>query len=168
MPAPAHGRARALQQIVLWLALGGWIGALLLCVGVVIRAAFELVPQPVAAAHVVGRVLGSLQLTGMALGVGLAALGGTLRRGRLVVALPLLLAILCAVNQFGVMPAVAAIDLTDPAAGPGAGARFALLHRASVSLFTATLVGAIALAALHAVRELGEAPHGSGQGLEKT
>lgn len=149
-----------LERIALWLLLGGWIGALVLCGGVVARAAFEVVPQPAVAAHLVGRVLGPLQLAGIVLGVGLAVLGGALRRGWLAVALPLALAVCCALNQFGVMPAVASIDLTDPAAAVGSGARFARLHRVSVGLFLATLAGAILLSALHVARELREAPPG--------
>lgn len=154
MAGPASHRARALQRIALWLALGGWIGALLLCGGVVVGAAFELVPDPGVAAALVGRVLGPVQLAGIGLGLGLAALGGALGRGGLAVALPILLAALCAANHFGVSPAVAAIDLADPAAGPDAGLRFARLHRLSVGLFVAVAVGTLLLAALHAAREL--------------
>ena len=156
MVGPAPRRARALERIVLWLALGGWIGALLLCGGVVVGAAFELVPDPGVAATLVGRVLGPLQVAGVGIGLGLAALGGTLGRGRLAVALPVLLAALCAANHFGVSPAVAAIDLADPAAGPDAGLRFARLHRLSVALFVGVAVGTLLLAALHAARELRE------------
>jgi hypothetical protein len=156
VPGPARHRARVLARVLFWTALGGWIGALLLCGGVVVAAAFEAVPDPRVAAHVVGRVLAPLQLAGILLGVGLAALGGALGRGRLAVGLPLLLAGLCAVNHFGIAPAVAAIDLTDPASGPDAGARFARLHQLSVALFVATGIGAVLLAAVHATLELRE------------
>jgi hypothetical protein len=156
VPGPAHPRVRALQRIALWTGLGGWIGALLLCGGVLVGAAFELIPDPQVAAQVVGRVLAPLQLAGIALGVGLAALGGAMRRGRLAVAIPLALALACAVNQYGVAPAVAAIDLADPAAGPGAGLRFARLHQLSVGLFVAVGVGAVLLALLHSLLELRE------------
>jgi hypothetical protein len=79
-----------------------------------------------------------------------------LHRGRLAVALPLLLALSCALNHFGVSPAVAAIELTDPAAAGDTGARFARLHQLSVGLYTATAAGALLLAALHTRAELRE------------
>jgi hypothetical protein len=72
------------------------------------------------------------------------------------VILPLGLAALCAANHFGIAPAVAAIDLADPASGADAGARFARLHQLSVGLFMATGLGALLLAALHAAIELRE------------
>jgi hypothetical protein len=156
MPGPARQRARVLARVLLWTALGGWLGALLLCGGVVVRAAFELVPDPRLAAHLVGRVLGPLQLAGIFLGLLLSALGGALGRGRLAVGLPLALAALCGANHFLVAPAVAAIDLTDPALGADAGARFARLHQLSVGLYLATAIGALLLGALHVVHELGE------------
>lgn len=121
---------------------------------VVARAAFVAVPDPGIAAHLIGRVLGPLQLSGIVLSLAISALGGLLGRGRAVVAFPLLLGVLCAVNHFGVSPAVAAIDLADPALAGSAGARFAVLHRLSVWLFGATAVGALALAALHTRHEL--------------
>jgi len=156
VPGPARHRARVVGRILLWTALGGWLGALLLCGAVVVRAAFEVVPDARLAGHLVGRVLGPLQLAGIGLGVALAALGGWLRRGRLAVALPLLLAAFCAANHFGVAPAVAAIDLADPASGANAGARFACLHQLSVGLFMATALGVLALATRHAAIELRE------------
>jgi hypothetical protein len=156
VPGPASHRLVVLGRILLWTALGGWIGALLLCGVVVVRAAFEAVPDPGVAADLIGRVLAPLQLAGIGLGVALAALGGALRRGTLSIALPLALAGLCAANQFGIAPAVAAIDLTDPAAGADAGARFARLHQLSVGLFVATALGALLLGALHAAIELRE------------
>lgn len=154
MAGRAHDGFGGLQRIAVWLGLGVWLGLLLLCGGVVARAAFQEIGDPQAAARLVGRVLGAVQLGGIFLGLALAALGGMLGRGWLAVALPLLLAGLCAVNQFGVAPAVAAIDLTDPAAPAGAGLRFAHLHRLSVGLFAGVLVGVILLALLHVAREL--------------
>jgi hypothetical protein len=156
VPGPARHRARVLGRVLLWTALGGWLGALLLCGAVVARAAFEVVPDARVAGHLVGRVLGPLQLAGIGLGMLLAALGGSLRRGWLAIALPVLLAAFCAANHFGVAPAVAAIDLADPAAGAGAGVRFARLHQLSVGLYLATGLGLLLLAALHAARELRE------------
>lgn len=156
MTTPARARSRVLAGALLWVVIGGWFGALLLFAAVVAPTAFSMLPDPRLTAHMVGRVLASLQLAGMGLGVLLAALGGGLGRGRLAVALPLVLAAMCAANHFGVAPAVAAIDLTDPAAGAGAGARFARLHQLSMGLFLATTAGVLLLGILHAVRELGE------------
>jgi len=154
VPGPARPRARVVGRVLLWTALGGWLGALLLCGAVVVRAAFEVVPDARIAGHLVGRVLAPLQLAGIGMGAALAALGGSLGRGRLVVALPLLLAALCAANHFGIAPAVAAIDLSDPASGADAGARFARLHQLSVGLYVATALGVLLLGALHAAIEL--------------
>lgn len=145
-----------LGRVLLWTALGGWLGALLLCGAVVVRVAFEVVPDSEIAGRLVGRVLGPLQLTGMGLGVLLAALGGWLRRGWPTVLLPLALAGLCAANQLWVAPAVAAIDLTDPATGAEAAARFARFHQLSVWLYMATSLGALGLAVLHGAAELRE------------
>lgn len=157
MPAPASDRARTALRIALWLALGGWIGALLLCGGVVVPAAFGSGIDPAAAGNLVGRVLGRLHVAGIVLGLTLAALGGALGRGRFAAGLAIALAACSAVNHFVVSPAVAAIDLTDPAAGAaGAGARFASLHRLSVALFLSVAVGTLGLAALHAAQELRE------------
>jgi len=157
VPHLASDRIRAALRIALWLALGGWIGALLLSGGFVVPAAFTSGAEPAIAARLVGRVLGPLHLAGIVLGLALAALGGALGRGRLAVGLALALVACCVVNHFVVSPAVAAIDLTDPAAGAaGAGARFANLHRLSVALFFAVAAGAIALAVIHVVQELRE------------
>jgi len=152
---PARHR-RVLGRVLLWLALGGWLGALLLCGAVVVRVAFEVVPDSEIAGHLVGRVLRPLQLTGIGLGLLLTALGGWLRRGWPAVLLPLALAGLCAANQLWVAPAVAAIDLTDPATGADAAARFARFHKLSVWLYLATSLGAVALAVLHGVAEVRE------------
>ncbi len=146
--------ARIFARIALWLLLGGWIGAMLLFGAVVARAAFVAVPDPGIAADLIGRVLGPLQLTGMVLALALAALGGSLERGRAALVLPLLLGALCAINHFAVSPAVAAIDLADPGLASAAANRFARLHRLSVWLFGATAIGALALAGLHARQEL--------------
>jgi hypothetical protein len=147
-------RSRISLRILLWLLLGGWLGAMLLFGGGVARATFATVPDPSLAASLVGLVLGRLERSGMVLALVLAALGGALGRGRTVVVLPLLIGALCAINHFAVSPTVAAIDLTAPDLPAGAGVRFARLHRLSVWLFAATAIGASALAALHAFHEL--------------
>lgn len=147
--------ARNSLRILLWLLLGAWIGAMLLFGAVVARAVFVAIPDPAAAGVLIGRVLGPLQLAGIGVAVTLAALGGSLGRGRIAVAMPLLLAALCAINHFAVSPAVAAIDLTVPGLPADAGLRFARLHRLSVWLFAGTAIGALALVAVHARVEVG-------------
>jgi len=145
---------------VLWIALGAWLGAMLLFGAVVARAAFAVIPSPEVAGHLVGRVLGPLQLGGAGIGIALAALGGALQRGRVAVVLPLLLAAVCLVNHFGVTPAVAEIRLArlgDAGTDPGLAERFARLHLLSVSLFMLTASGAIALAVVHGLAEAREA-----------
>lgn len=141
--------ARPWLRALLWLALGGWIGAMGLF-GAMTRVAFEVVPSPEIAGHLVGRLLEPLLTTGAVLGASLAAMGAALGRGRLAIGMSLLLSIACLVNQFGVSRAVAEIHLTDPGLAPGLAARFATLHQLSVWLFIGTAVGALALAAIHA------------------
>lgn len=144
---------RAVLRPVLWIALGAWIGAMLFFGTVVARAAFAVIPSPDVAGHLVGRVLGPLQLAGAGAGVSLSVLAGALRRGRLAVTLPLLLSAVCLVNHFGVTPAVAEIRLAGAGSDPTVAQRFARLHLLSVSLFLATAGGAVALAVIHAVAE---------------
>jgi hypothetical protein len=147
--------ARPWLRALLWLALGGWIGAMGLF-GAMTRVAFEVVPSPEIAGHLVGRLLEPLLMTGAVLGAGLAVVGAALGRGRLAIGIPLLLSIACLVNQFGVSRAVAEIHLTDPALAPGLAARFAALHQLSVWLFVGTILGALALASIHARIEVRE------------
>jgi hypothetical protein len=159
VPAPARARLRPILRPVLWTVLGAWLGALLLFGGVFVRVVFQTVPDPDVAGHLVGRMLGPLQLAGAAAGLLLAALGGALRRGVLAVVLPLLLSGAALLNHFSVSPAVARIRLTDPAAGPDVGLRFSRLHHLSVLLFSTVAVGAVLLALLHGLREAREETH---------
>jgi sirohydrochlorin ferrochelatase len=157
--------ARAVLRPVLWIALGAWLGAMLFFGAVVARATFEVIPSADLAGQLVGRVLAPLQLGGAAVGIALSALGGALGRGRVAVLLPLLLALVCLVNHFGVTPAVAEIRLgrlADAGADPGMAQRFARLHLLSVSLFMVTASGAVLLAVVHA---LAEAREGTGAGV---
>jgi hypothetical protein len=149
--APAPTRDAWLRAL-LWLWLGAWIGAMALF-GFMTRVAFAVVPAPEIAGHLVGRLLEPLLVIGAASGVGIAALGAALGRGRLAVVVPLVLAIACLVNEFGVSRAIAEIHVTDPGLGPELARRFATFHRLSVVLFMGTLFGALALAALHAAIE---------------
>ena len=136
-------------RALLWLWLGALIGAMGFF-GALTRVVFEVVPEPGMAGHLVRRLLDPLLAAGTVSGVGLAALGAALGRGRAAIAAPLLISIACMVNQFGVSRAVAEIHLTDPGLAPGMAARFATLHRLSVWLFMAALLVAIVLAVIHA------------------
>jgi hypothetical protein len=142
--------------VLLWLGLGAWLGAMGLF-GAMTRVAFDVVPTPDVAGHLVSRLLGPVLLTGAIVGAALAVLGAALGRGWLAIVVPLLLSITCLVNQFGVSRAVAEIHLTDPGLAPGLAARFATLHHLSVLLFTGTGLGALVLAAIHARIEAREA-----------
>ncbi len=155
MPSPTS-TARPWLRALLWLGLGAWLGAMGLF-GAMTRVAFEVVPTPDVAGHLVSRLLGPVLLTGAVLGVALAALGAALGRGWLATVVPLLLSMTCLVNQFGVSRAVAEIQLSDPGLAPGLAARFATLHHLSVLLFTGTGLGALVLAAIHARIEAREA-----------
>jgi len=145
------GRAVALRS-ALWLTLGGWIGSWALFALVIARLAFRVLPSPEAAGHLVRPVLNVLHWYGAAAGLALAALAVVLRRGRLLFALPLVLAMACLTTQLGVTPRLEAIH--DLAFGPGgnveAAAEYRRLHGVSMAIFTAVLLGAIALVPLHA------------------
>jgi hypothetical protein len=135
--------------------------------GALTRVVFQVVPEPEMAGHLVRRLLDPLLMTGTISGLALAALGAALRRGRVAIAAPLLISILCIVNQFGVSRAVAEIHLNDPGLAPGMGARFATLHQLSVWLFVAALLIAIGLAWIHARHEA-EGARGIGPNAAET
>jgi len=153
---PRAAAPRPWLRALLWFWLGALIGTLGFF-GALTRVVFEVVPEPAIAGHLVRRLLDPLLLAGTLSGVGLAALGALLGRGRLAIAAPLLISIPCIVNQFGVSRAVSEIHLTDPGLAPGMAARFATLHQLSVWLFIAALLAAILVAAIHARLEVGRA-----------
>ena len=148
------GRAAALRS-ALWLTLGGWIGSWAFFALVIARLAFRVLPSPEVAGHLVRPVLNTLHWYGAAAGLALAVLAVVLRRGRLLVTLPLVLALACLVTQLGVTPQMEAIR--DLAFGPDgnleAAAEYRRLHGVSMAIFTAVLLGAIALVPLHARRD---------------
>lgn len=141
----------ALLRFVLWVCLGGWIGAWFLFAFGVAPVAFRL-PSPELGGQVVGPVLTALHLYGGIAGLVLAGVAAALGRGRLTIALPLLLSAVCFISQFAVTAAVAEVRPQDlgPESAPDAAARFAFLHQLSMILYTVVGVGAIALAVLHA------------------
>jgi len=138
-------------QVALWWILGGWFGALLLFAFVVAPNAFVVLPAE-AAGSLVSPVLGSLQLYGMGAGVALAAIAARLERGRLLIFLPLVLALLCAISHFVITPGIAEVRPSElgPDSAVESAARFALLHRASELVYAAVGLGTLALTVLHA------------------
>ena len=153
-PGVSGGRALALRS-ALWLTLGGWIGSWAFFARVIARLAVRVLPSPEVAGHLVRPVLNALHWYGVAAGLALAALAVVLRRGRLLVALPLVLASACLASQLGVTPRLE--EIHDLAFGPGgnaeAAAEYRRLHGTSMAIFTAILLGAIGLVPLHARRD---------------
>ncbi len=149
-----RGSAVALRS-TLWLALGGWMGSWALFALVIARVAFQVLPSPQVAGNLVRPLLDVLHWYGAGAGLLLAVLAIVLRRGRLLVALPVVLALLCLATQLGVTPQLEA--LRDLAFGPGgnieAAAQYRRLHGISMGIFSAVLMGTIALVVLHAREE---------------
>src|SRR5262245_19948503 len=118
---------------------------------VIARLAFRVLPSPEIAGRLIGPTLDTLHWYGVVAGVALAGLAAALRRGRLLVALPLALAAACLVTQLGVTPRMQAIrDLAfGPAGNVEAALRYRQLHGVSMAIFTGVLLGAIALVVLH-------------------
>ncbi len=88
--------------------LAAWLGAALLTAAVVAPAAFAVLPTRALAGALVGRVLPTIFVGGLVVGVAGAALaagaGGAFARARVV--LPAACALLCAVAQFGITPRI--------------------------------------------------------------
>jgi hypothetical protein len=147
--------ARIALRSALWLALGGWVGSWTLFALVIARVAFRVLPSAEVAGHLVSPVLAVLHLYGAVAGVALAGLAIALRRGWLLVALPLALSLGCLASQYGVTPQMEALhELAFGAAGNiEAAARYRQLHGISMGIFTSVLLGAIALVVLHVRRE---------------
>lgn len=148
------GHAVVLRS-ALWLALGGWVGSWALFALVIAQLALRVLPSPEVAGHLIRPVLDVLHWYGVAAGLLLAALAGVLQRGRLLVALPLLLALACLASQLGVTPRLEAIR--DLAFGVGgnveATAQYRHLHGLSMAIFSAVLLGTIGLVVLHVRRD---------------
>jgi len=153
---PAAASPVCWQRNLLWLWLGAWLGSMSLF-GSLTRVAFRVVPDPAAVGHLVGALLHPMLTICAISGVGLSLLAGSMHRGGVTIVLPLVLATASLINQFGVSPAVAEIELTDPRLAPSLAARFSALHQLSVWLFVATGVGIAVLAVAHALAEARQA-----------
>lgn len=138
-----------------WLLLGGWVGSWMFFALVLARLAFRVLPSAEVAGHLISPALATLHWYGVFAGVALAALAALLRRGRLHVVLPLVLAAACLGNELGITPQLAA--LRDLAFGPDgnveSAAAYRRFHGISMAIFSAVLLGAIALVVLSTRRE---------------
>jgi hypothetical protein len=139
----------------LWLLLGGWIGSWVTFGGLVAPTAFRALPSSELAGQVVGPVISTLHGYGTAAGLALALLAWSLRRGTLLVALPLAAAAACAWSELVITPRIAAIRplMAGPEGTPEVAARFAQLHRASVLIFIGVGVSTLVLLAAHALAD---------------
>lgn len=156
MVPTAARRSPVWLRNLLWLWLGAWVGSMALF-GAMTRAAFRVVPDPANAGGLVRELLHPMLALSALSGIGLALIAVRLRSGRFTIGLPLVLATASLINQFGVSPAVAEIQLTDPNLVPELAARFAALHRLSVWLFVGTGIGVVVLAVAHALSEIRQA-----------
>jgi len=148
--------AETILRSVLWLTLGGWIGASFYFTLVVALAAFRILPSHEMAGRVVGAVYTPLQLFGVGAGVVLAGVALALRRSRWLLIHPLVLSALCFISHFGI---TARLDeLRDGAFGSApqaaASAEFGQLHGASMGIHSAVLLGAAWLLVLHVRADL--------------
>jgi hypothetical protein len=141
---------------VLWICLGGWIGALVLFGVVVAPTAFRVLPSSDVAGQLISPVLSALNLYGVAAGPGIAVLSLWLRRGWLVALLAASLGLVCFYSHFGVTAEISELRPVALGTAPEAGSqrRFAELHRRSVALYAGTGLGAIVLVLLHARAEV--------------
>jgi hypothetical protein len=139
-------------RTALWLLLGGWVGSWGLFGLVVARVTFQVLPSTELAGKVVAPVLTALHLYGAAAGIALAGLAWLLGRGRLRVALPLLLAAACLYSQFGVSAEIAEIrgGAFGPEGSEALAARWNALHRLSMGIFLAVSLCVLWLVGLHA------------------
>ena len=151
IPTGPPRAASAPIRAALWLTLGGWIGAWLLFGLVVAPTAFRVLPSAQVAGTLIGPVLEALQLFGSAAGLLLASVAWLLGRGVARRVLPLAMSAACLYSQFGLSAEIAEIrDATiDPQGSEVLAARFAYLHRLSVSIFLCVGISALILAGLH-------------------
>ena len=144
------------RRSVLWLVLGGWIGASSYFALVVALAVFRVLPSSEMAGQVVDAVYTPLQLYGVGAGLVLAAVAWALRRGPWLIVHPIVLSTLCFTSHFGI---TARLDeLREGAFGDApqaaASADFWTLHGASMGIHSAVLLGAVWLLVLHVRADL--------------
>lgn len=135
-----------------WLLLGGWFGSWALFALAVAPLSFRVLPNAEVAGALVSPLLRTLHLYGLFAGLALSAIAFASKQSRSLQVLPLLLAGLCAITEFGLTAAITDIrPSTFGADTPeGAAARFARLHLMSRGLFATILLGSGVLIGLHA------------------
>jgi len=138
-------------QAASWTLLAGWFGSFSLFALVIAPTAFQVLPSQAAAGDLVAPILAALHKYGIVAGVALAALGASLRRGWLAIALPLALASACAISEYGVTRAIQEVEPHAFGAGyeAEAAARFSRLHEISMALFAGVQFGTLGLIFLH-------------------
>jgi len=157
MKAPGEGTdaTGAVLRSLLWLLLGGWVGSWA-CFGILIApTAFRVLPSTEMAGTLVGPVLTALHVYGAIAGIGLAVIALLLERGRLRIALPVLMTVACLYTQFGVSSEIA--EIRDLAFGPEGSelmaARFNELHEISLGIFKLVSAATLVLVVLHAISD---------------
>jgi len=143
-------------RVGVWLLLGGWIGSWASFGLLVAPTAFRTLPSTELAGRVVGPVVSALHGYGAVAGVLLALLAWILRRGVLLIVVPLAAAALCAFSELASTPQIAAIRplVFGPEGSPELAARFQLLHRVSVALFLFVGLSTLGLLAAHVRADL--------------
>jgi hypothetical protein len=152
---PGTGRSLIGIKFLLWLLLGGWIGAWVTFGGLVAPTAFRALPSHELAGQVVGPVVSALHGYGMAAGPLLALLAWMLGRHWLLIAIPLLAAAACAWSELAITPQIAAVRplALGPGGTPELAARFGHLHRVSVLIFLFVGVTTLVLLAAHVLAD---------------
>lgn len=141
-----------LLRTATWLLLGAWLGSWGSFALVIAPKAFQVLPSQAAAGSLIGPVLGTLHNFGLVAGLALALLALLEGRAWPLVAAPLALAALCAVSQYGITPAINAVEPRSFGAlqEREAAQRFSDLHQASRYLFGFVLLGVLGLVCVHA------------------
>ncbi len=159
------GATGTVLRSLLWLLLGGWVGAWALFGTVIAPTAFRVLPSTEMAGTVIGPVLTALHLYGAFAGFGVSAVAAALRRGRLRVALPLLLAIACLYSHFGVSSEISEIrdQVFHPGGNEALAARWNTLHQLSLGIYLAVSGAILWLLVLHAASD-SQPEKGEGRG----
>lgn len=142
-PSPmAEAAARAL----LWLALGGWIGAWGFFAFGVSRLAFRVLPGDLAG-DMAGALLRELHLGGAVAGLIVAGCLAFLGRRGAVVVVPIVLGLIPLASHLLLSPEIATLRPSALGAGNTAStqARFRLLHGLSLGLFMLVHLGTVLL-----------------------
>jgi hypothetical protein len=145
-------RVSTLSRLLLWIALGGWLGAMLLFAAVVAPAAFRISTE--VGGRMAREVLPTLHLYGLVAGPLLAVLACALGRGPLAVGLPLAMTALGLFNLFGITPLLEEIRQQMSSGDPDARARFLRWHAVSGVLYLLVGLGGVALGWLHAAADV--------------